>query len=168
VSGGDVLPVKLASPTYVAVIVCDPTGSAEVVYVALPPLSVNVTVVVSTLTVTFPVGTPVVADFTVAVKVTELPCFDGLAEELTVVDVAAFATVWVKAVELLPVKFVAPPYTAVIECDPAPKLDVTNVAAPPLSVLVPNGVPPSSNVTEPVGVPAPGATAVTVALNVTD
>ena len=43
-----------------------------------------------------------------------------------------------------------------------------NVALPLLSVPVPNTVAPFLNVTVPVGVPLPGATAATVAVNVTD
>jgi len=47
--------------------------------------------------------------------------------------------------------------------------EVANVATPdPLSAPVPSVVPPSLNVTLPVGVPAPGATAATVAVKVTD
>jgi len=42
------------------------------------------------------------------------------------------------------------------------------VATPPLSVPVPIEFPPSRNVTVPLGVPVPGATADTVAVNVTD
>jgi hypothetical protein len=44
---------------------------------------------------------------------------------------------------------------------------VVNVAVPPDSVPVPRVVVPSRNVTVPVGVPAPGETAATVAVNVT-
>ena len=43
-----------------------------------------------------------------------------------------------------------------------------NVAFPLLSVPVPNTVVPFLNVTVPVGVPPPGATAATVAVNATD
>ena len=43
-----------------------------------------------------------------------------------------------------------------------------NVAFPLLSVPVPNTVAPFLKVTVPVGVPLPGATAATVAVNVTD
>ena len=43
-----------------------------------------------------------------------------------------------------------------------------NVALPPLSVAVPRAFEPSRNVIEPVGVPLPGAMAVTVAVKVTD
>jgi hypothetical protein len=46
--------------------------------------------------------------------------------------------------------------------------EVLNVAVSPLSVPVPKVVVPSMNVTVPVGVPAPGDTAATVAVNVTD
>ena len=43
-----------------------------------------------------------------------------------------------------------------------------NVAIPPLNVPVARVVTPSVNVTVPVGVPEPGATAVTLAVKVTD
>ena len=43
-----------------------------------------------------------------------------------------------------------------------------NAAFPLVSVPVPNTVAPFLNVTVPVGVPLPGATAATVAVNVTD
>lgn len=39
---------------------------------------------------------------------------------------------------------------------------------PPLSGALPIGLPPSRKVTVPVGVPAPGATAATTAVKVTD
>jgi hypothetical protein len=45
---------------------------------------------------------------------------------------------------------------------------VLNVAVPPDSVPVPIVAPLSLNVTVPVGVPAPGETAATVAVKVTD
>ena len=51
---------------------------------------------------------------------------------------------------------------------PTANAEVVNVAIPPLSAPVPIGLPPSRNVTVPVGVPAPGATGETVAVNVTD
>ena len=46
--------------------------------------------------------------------------------------------------------------------------DVVKVAWPELSVFVATGVPPSLKTTVPVGVPVPGAVAVTVAVKVTD
>jgi len=61
---------------------------------------------------------------------------------------------------------------AVIECWPALRRDVVNVAlsTPPDTdkVPVPNTVFPSLKVTVPVGVPVPGLGTVTVAVNVTD
>src|SRR5215831_9786716 len=50
---------------------------------------------------------------------------------------------------------------------PAGRALVASVALPPLRLLEPIEEPPSLNVTVPVGVPAPGATALTVAVNVT-
>ena len=63
------------------------------------------------LKVTVPVGVPApgLFAFTVAVKVTDCPDNDGLAEELTDVAVLAFFTVWVNALEVLPVKVASPP-----------------------------------------------------------
>ena len=52
-------------------------------------------------------------------------------------------------------------------CGPAARAEVVNVATPPLSVPEPIGLPPSRNVTDPDGVPVPGATAATVAVKVT-
>jgi len=57
---------------------------------------------------------------------------------------------------------------AVMECGPTARAEVENVALPLLSAPVPNTVAPFLNVTIPVGVPLPGATAATVAVNVTD
>jgi hypothetical protein len=50
---------------------------------------------------------------------------------------------------------------------PTVSVDVVNVALPADKVAVPRVVAPSRNVTVPVGVPEAGATAVTVAVNVT-
>ena len=69
---------------------------------------------------------------------------------------------------MLPVKFVSPPYTAVMECGPGAREEAANVATPALSAPVPSVVAPSLNVTVPVAVPLPGDTAATVAVNVTD
>lgn len=69
--------------------------------------------------------------------------------------------------DVLVVKSKLPPYTAVIESVPSASVDVANVALPALSVPVPSVVVPFLNVTVPAGVPTPGATAVTVAVNVT-
>src|SRR5437868_14831205 len=54
-------------------------------------------------------------------------------------------------------------------CVPTLRADVENVATPEaLRVPGPRTVAPSRKLTVPVGVPAPGAVAVTVAVNVTD
>ena len=54
-----------------------------------------------------------------------------------------------------------------MECVPEASKEVASVACPPLSVPVPRLVAPSRNVTVPVGVPAAGATGLTVAVSVT-
>ena len=55
-----------------------------------------------------------------------------------------------------------------IECEPAASVLVTNIAWPePFRVAVPRVLEPSLKVTVPVGVPAPGLVAVTVAVKVT-
>ena len=51
---------------------------------------------------------------------------------------------------------------------PMASAEVENVATPPLREPLPTGLPPSRNVTVPVGVPDPGATAEAVAVKVTD
>ena len=57
----------------------------------------------------------------------------------------------------------------VIECVPTDSAEVLNVATPePFSVAVPRTFVPSSKVTVPVGVPEPGALALTVVVNVID
>jgi hypothetical protein len=55
-----------------------------------------------------------------------------------------------------------------MERDPTANAEVENVAFPLLRAAVPSTVAPFLNVTVPVGVPFPGATAATVAVNVTD
>jgi hypothetical protein len=50
---------------------------------------------------------------------------------------------------------------------PTVEVEAVKVAVPLLSVAVPNWVVPSMNVTEPLGVPDPGAIALVVAVNVT-
>src|SRR5579871_2253353 len=71
--------------------------------------------------------------------------------------------------EALAMKDGSPPYDAVKEWFPAASEAVVNVAVSALpSALVAKVTLPSRNVTVPVGVPAPGATGVTVAVSVTD
>jgi hypothetical protein len=168
-----VLPEKLESPLYLAVIEWDPTASVDVANVATPPDSVPVPrVVVPSRKVTVPVGVPVAGGTgaTVAVNVTDCPKTDGLAEDVTVVVVWPWAggvTVWVRAALVLVLKFASPPYVAVIEKLPAWVNVAVNVAIPPESVPVPMLMVPLRKVTVPDGVPAPGDTAATVAVKVT-
>ena len=74
-------------------------------------------------------------------------------------------TVSVNAGDVLPKKFVSPPYTMVMECVPTARVDVVNVALPLLSVPVPNTVVPSLKLTVPVGIPE--VAGLTVAVKVT-
>ena len=55
-----------------------------------------------------------------------------------------------------------------IECDPTANDDVLKVAVPLVSETLPKDVVPSMKVTLPVGMPAPGEAAETVAVKVTD
>ncbi len=69
---------------------------------------------------------------------------------------------------LLAMKFVSPGYDAVIVWLPTLRVEVVNVATPLVKAPVPRVVLPSTKVTVPVGTPAPGETAATVAVKVTD
>ena len=171
-SADDVLAAKLPSPAYDAVIECVPCVNAEVANVVFPVMSSAPmpSVVVPSRNVTIPVGTVVPeAGVTVAVKVTNCPTPDGLADDATAVVVdtsAAFTTC--DSDDVLGAKLPSPPYDAVIECVPWVSAAVANVAVPVLSSApVPSVVAPSKNVTVPVGVPVPDVGA-TVTVNVTD
>src|SRR5437773_6346046 len=119
---------------------------------------------------TSPVGVPApgAVGVTVAVKVTDWPDTDGLAEEPTAVEVFALMTDCVKLVEVLPLKLSSPPYTAEMMWFETESDDVANVALLLVSNPVPSVVAPSLNVTVPDAKPAPGETTLTVAVNVTD
>ena len=167
VSTGEVLPVKLPSPPYTAVIECDPTVKDEIARVAVPAVTVPVPIAVApSLKVTVPVTVPVAVVLTVAVKVTDWPTTDGFDEETTAAVVAALFTTWLNAGEVLPLKLPSPPYTAVIECEPTAREERVRVAVPAVSVPVPIAVAPSLKVTVPVLVPV--AVVLTVAVKVTD
>src|SRR5437763_14566523 len=93
---------------------CDPTLSEDVAQRAWPVLRERllqlVMAVPPSMKVTFPVGVPApgLLAVTVAVKVTDCPDTDGLAEELTAVVVPACA-VGVGGGAVLVVQFAAPP-----------------------------------------------------------
>jgi hypothetical protein len=142
---------------------------------AVPPLKATGVpkLVPSTTNWTVPVGVPVPGETTaiVAVKVTLWPLTDGVTEDVTLVVVFALLTVWPPASEpLLATKLPSPPYCAVIVCGlPLTLRDAVLVCAvPPLSAIgLPKFVPSTTNWTVPVGVPAPGEAAPTVAVKVT-
>jgi hypothetical protein len=77
-------------------------------------------------------------------------------------------TVWVKSADVLVRKFPSPLYSAVITCGPTDKKAIAPlVALPPLKLTdKPKSDPSSLNCTVPLGVPDPGALALTVAVNV--
>jgi hypothetical protein len=148
----------------------EPTTRAIVVKTAFPVLS-SVAVpseVLPLKKLTLPVGVPdPVAAVTVAVSVTGWPVTAAVgAATNTVFD--AWRTFAVTACEVLVRKFVSPEYLAVIELAPSGSVVVGSEATPELSVTgEPMSVVPFKNWTVPVGVPAPGLTAETVALSVT-
>ena len=73
----------------------------EVVTLAFPLDRLTVaSTVVPAVKVTVPVGFTV-GDATVAVNVTELPCFEGFKEETTVVVVVARFTTWERVGDVL-------------------------------------------------------------------
>ena len=117
-SAEEVLALKLPLPPYAAVMEWLATLSADVVKVAVPAVNVLApNVVAPSLKVTVPIGVPdpgAVAA-TVAVKVTDWPNAEGLAEEATAVVVFAVFTVCVSAEEVLALKPLPPPYAAVME-----------------------------------------------------
>ena len=112
VSGAELLPTKLPSPLYVAVIVWPPTASDEVVKVAVPlPFTVAVpSWVVPSENVTVPVGVPVPGGVavTVAVNVIASATVDGFADDDTAVAVAALLTTWVSVLDVLALSSVSP------------------------------------------------------------
>jgi hypothetical protein len=125
--------------------------------------------VAPSLNVTLPAGVPAPGEaaLTVAVNVTDWPRTVGLVEESTAVVVLSLLTVWLALGEVLVAKVLSPPYTAVIEWVPTLSELMLNVPCPELRPTLPSVVAPSLNVTVPVGVPVPGADAVTVAVKLT-
>lgn len=87
----EVLPRKLVSPEYFAVIEWIPTDSDEVMNAACPfTFSVPVPIcMLPSKNCTVPVGVPVVELETVAVNVTDCPKVAGLAEDMSAVELAA-------------------------------------------------------------------------------
>lgn len=92
------------------------------------------------LKATVPVAAP---GDTVAVKVTGCPTLAGLAEELRLVLVGSWFTVWFRMLEVLPVKVPSPAYVAVIEWAPTVRVETARLACPEFKVEVPKGDAPS-------------------------
>ena len=91
--------------------VCDPTPKEEVVRLALPLLSETATgELLSIVKVTVPAGvpTPVAAVLTVAIKVTLAPTTEGLAVELSAVEVLGRLTISFSVEDVLPEKLLSP------------------------------------------------------------
>ena len=109
INDAELLPRKFGSPEYMAVIVLEPTGRVEVPRVAMPPLRGTVPKTVEfCLNTTEPVGLPPNCPNTFAVKVTVWPMSDGVAEEVSAVEVLALDTLCDDAAELLPLKLLSP------------------------------------------------------------
>src|ERR1700683_5103532 len=133
-----------------------PPASAPVPSVAAPFLNVTIS----------PFGGTPLLELTVAVNVTLCPLAIGVAEDVTNLVVAAFATICASCGDALPLKSALPLYVAPMLCVPAFRVEVVNSACPdPLSVTVPSAAAPSLNVTDPVAIPE--VNGVTVAVNVT-
>src|SRR5213594_302662 len=85
------------------------------------------------------------------------------------VEVPALLTVCVRFVDKLVLKFPSPLYAALMVWLPTTSELVLNAAGPePFTATGVRSVPSTVKVIVPVRVPAPGATALTVAVNVTD
>lgn len=126
------LPAKVVSPEYWAVIVCGPTARAAVwkVVTVESRKADCPRVVVPSLKVTCPVGTdwlPVVVK--VAVKVMVVPT-TGLFELAAKASEVGPWTATAIAAEVLVAYVASPLYVAVTLCPPTPRLDVCKVAVP--------------------------------------
>jgi hypothetical protein len=131
----DVLPALFASPEYTAVIESVPTGRAFVMMAAddcVPFSAVRVTglpkITPPFSNDTVPVGTCVPVVVTLAVKVTCTPSPAGFKLEVSAVVVASPLITWISTDDVLPALLESPPYTAVIESEPAGSEEVVSVA----------------------------------------
>ena len=165
VAGLETLPVKLASPAYVAVRDLAP-GIVKAIE-QVPAAAVAVQLCVPSETVTLPVGVPLPGAATATVKLigTAWPVTDGSGRsDVIVVVVAALLTVWaVAGVEILPLKFASPAYVAVRFLAPGVAKAIEQLPVPEVRLPVQLCVP-SETVTLPVGVPVPGGFTATVKL----
>jgi hypothetical protein len=87
------LALKSALPPYLALMVCVPEVSAEVVKVAMPPASVTVaSFAVPSLNVTLPARVTPNSGDTVAVKVTDCREVEGFRDEVRATVLVAVST----------------------------------------------------------------------------
>ena len=120
---------------------------------------------------TVPVGSPApgATGLIVAVNATPCPLCEGLADEVTIVELCARLT-FCETEPLLPRKLPSPSYVAVMACWATDRFETVIEAWPPVAELtgwVPMTVDPSVNTIVPLGSPAPGASTETLAVNVT-
>jgi hypothetical protein len=105
----DVLPAKLESPPYTALIEFVPTVRIEIANPAARFLSIAVSNKVAPFMneMLSPFGGAPMLEVTIAVKVTVSPYVDGFGEDLSVVVVAA-RTNWLTGADVLPLLFESP------------------------------------------------------------
>src|SRR5262249_12420656 len=118
-----------------------------------------------------PVGVPLpgATAATVAENVTSWPNTDVDGDTVRIVLVPERVTVTDREAEVLGLKLPSPAYWATTTCVPTNSLLSVRVATPLAPALAePMMFAPSLKLTVPVRVPEPGATGVTVAVNVTD
>jgi hypothetical protein len=135
-----------ASPLYAATMLCVPAASAAVLQAAGRVFPLPVTEIAAqpeievppSVKFTVPVG---LLPVTAAVNVTFAPTAEGLAELASVVLLAAWVIVCVRAVLVEPLLDASPVYAAVMLCDP----DSATAAQPPIELA------PSRKFTVPVG-----------------
>src|SRR2546427_709988 len=153
-----------------------PTLKLDVAHVVVPAASAcspqPVMELAPSLKFTVPVGvpTPGATAATVAVNVTLWPNTDGFADDVSVVVVLDWLTTCDTTELRSDERLVWPQCRAGRPRQPSLKKDVAQVADPAASACAPQPVmelAPSLKSAVPVGVPAPGATAATVAVKVT-
>lgn len=110
-------------------------------------------VFVPSIKVTVPVGVPPVAGATVTTKLIHWLNTLGFGLAVKVVVVAAGLMVCDKTLEVLAVVLASPLYAAVMECEPAPRVETESWPELFVRLTVPRSVVPSENETLPPAVP---------------
>ena len=159
----EVLPAKLPSPLYFAVMECDPGVKFEIAScAALLEIVTAPRDVVPSRNVMPPVAEPPKLGTTFAVNVMDCANAAGLAFDETVVVVAVRLIVSVSGSEVLAALFGSPLYFAVSVLEPTDKVETDSCAVLLAIATVPNGIAPLKKATLPVTAPLPdGCTAAT-------